>query len=291
MLAVPEGERLFSGHSACPGCGLFLAVRYVLKALPPETVLIVPPSCIAGTDGPFPRSCLGFPTVHCTFTSPASSASGLSRALRVRGYEKAQVVVFAGDGATYDIGLQALSAAIERGEDFLYVCYNNQGYMNTGVQKSGATPWGAHTTTTPQGKPTPMKDLMEIVRSHRIPYCATAAPAFPEDLIAKVHKALSFRGVKYIEILVPCVQGWGIPENATVKVSRLSVETGAFPLYEAEDGGDPRLTYFPRRRPPISEYLDVQGRFRHLGAETVEALQAETDRRWEKLLRTSADGV
>jgi len=281
---------LFSGHSTCPGCGLALALRYVLKALPPETVLIVPPSCIAGTDGPFPRSCLGFSTVHCTFTSAASSASGLSRALKARGYEGARAVVFAGDGATYDIGFQALSSAVERNEDFLYVCYNNQGYMNTGIQKSGATPLGAHTTTTPRGKPTPMKDLMEILIAHRIPYCATATPAFAEDLIAKVQKALNVRGVKYIEVLVPCVQGWGIPENAAVRVSRLAVESCAFPLYEAERGERLRLTYVPQRRLPLADYLGAQSRFRFVGPDDLAALEGEVERKWSRLLQASGLG-
>jgi len=275
-------DRLLSGHASCPGCAVALGVRQVLQAVPANTVLVVPPSCIAVMMGPLPLASTTLPVYQTAFETTAAAASGLARAYRARG-EDVTVVCLAGDGGTYDIGIQALSGAAERNEDFLYVCFDNEAYQNTGNQKSGATPWGARTTSTPRGKATRKKDIMEILAAHRVPYAATASPAFREDLVAKVRRAVALRGTRFVLVTCPCVPGWGIADDASLAVARLAVESRALPLYEVEEGQRHRITYWPAGI-PVADYLRAQSRYAHLGESQVAEIQAEVDRRWATLV-------
>ncbi|MBI2528318.1 MAG: pyruvate synthase subunit beta [Candidatus Rokubacteria bacterium] len=282
-------ERFLSGHSSCPGCAVALAVRFVLRAVPDDAVVVVAPSCIGPMMGPVPLSSVTVPVFHTAFETSAAAASGLARAYRARG-EQATVVCLAGDGGTFDIGLQALSGAAERNEDFVYVCFDNEAYQNTGNQKSSATPWGARTASTPGGKRTRKKELMEIIAAHRIPFAATASPAHPEDLMGKVRRAGALRGTRFLLVTCPCVPGWGIGDEASLRILRLGVESRAVPLYEIEDGTRYRITHEPAGI-PVAEYLRPQARFAHLAEADIAAIQAEVDWRWEGLVERAGRRV
>ncbi len=285
--ALPEAEYFLSGHASCPGCAVALGVRLVLKGLGPRAVVVVPPSCIAVMAGPLPLSSMRIPIYQSAFETAAASASGLARAFKALG-EDVTVACLAGDGGTYDIGIQALSGAAERNEDILYVCFDNEAYQNTGNQKSSATPWGARTTSTPRGKATRKKDIVEIMAAHRIPYASTACPAYPDDLVRKVEKARALSGTRFINVMCPCVPGWGIPDDRSFRVARLAVESKAWPLYEVEEG----LRYTITREPagiPVAEYLRAQQRYAHLTEAEIQEIQAEVDRRWAQLLRKTGD--
>ncbi len=281
---LDDTELFTPGSVACPGCGGALAMRHFLRAMGPDTVVVVPACCWAIIAGYFPYCSLTVPTVNCVFAAAAAVASGVGAGLRARGDKKTRVMAWVGDGGTYDIGLQALSGALERNEDMLYVCYDNEAYMNTGIQRSSATPPGAWTTTTPQGKPLPKKNIMEIVTAHRIPYAATVSVAFPEDLRIKVEKAREVRGAKFLHVLSPCPPGWKSLSSETVKLGRLAVDTKIAPLYEVEDGLRWRITYEPRGL-PVEDFLSRQGRFSRLGPENIRRIQAEVDRNWAVLKR------
>jgi len=284
-LSIPEEEIMGHGHLACQGCGAALAMRYVLKVLGRNTALSVPACCWSVIDGPFPHSTVNIPLFHTAFETAASTASGIKAAFEILGKD-VNVVAWAGDGGTYDIGIQALSGAAERNEDIIYVCYDNEAYMNTGVQRSGSTPYLAWTTTTPVKHPKdrPKKDLVSIMAAHRIPYLATASVAFPEDLIAKIKKAKDIKGTKFILIFSPCPPGWrSSPEN-TIKLARLAVLTKIFPLIEVEDGRIWKLTKKIGKPKQVGEYLKLQGRFRHLTEDDVSKIQANVDRDWEILM-------
>ncbi|MGQ9471239.1 MAG: 3-methyl-2-oxobutanoate dehydrogenase subunit beta [Candidatus Aminicenantales bacterium] len=286
-LSLPIDELMNPGHLACQGCGATLAMRYVLKALGQRTVFCIPACCWSVIDGPFPYSCLDVPIFHCAFETAAASASGVKAGLEMVGDKETTVVAWAGDGGTFDIGLQALSGAAERNDDIIYVCYDNEAYMNTGIQRSSATPYGAWTTTTPvkHFKDQPKKDIVAIMAAHRIPYIATASVAYPEDLYKKMKKAKEIRGTRFFHIFAPCPSGWKSRPEDTVKLARLAVQTCLFPLYEIEKGEKYVLNIKPREKKPVAEYLRLQGRFHHLTEKEIKLIQEEIDHNWARLLR------
>ena len=278
---------LCSGHAACPGCIEALAVRHILATMGPDTMAVIPPSCMAIIAGPQPFSSLRIPVYQPTLESSAAAASGLRRALDAQGKRDTQVLVLAGDGGTYDIGFQCLSSAAERNEDFLYVCLDNEGYMNTGAQKSSSTPHFARTGSTPAGKTSRKKNLTEIMAAHGVPYVATASAGHLHDLIRKVEKAKALRGTRLITVLIPCLDGWGLPDDAGLTAARYAVECGAFPLYEIEDGSATRSASAEKTR-PVADYLALQRRYRGMTAADIATLQAEIDGGWARLLQRVA---
>jgi pyruvate ferredoxin oxidoreductase beta subunit/2-oxoisovalerate ferredoxin oxidoreductase beta subunit len=275
-----------SGHAACPGCGQAISMRLVLRAIGAKAIVVTVPSCVSVIAGPFPYAVANVPYYHAAFEVAAASAAGISNALKIQGKPDIPVLAFAGDGGTFDIGLQSLSGAADRNEDFIYVCYDNEGYMNTGIQVSSATPTHAWTGTTPTGNTRRKKQIMEIMAAHRIPYAATASIGFPEDLMQKIQKARDIRGTRFIHLLSPCNTGWKIPENMAPKVSTLAVETNIFPLYEITDGLHYRLNYMSKGL-PVEQYLSIQGRYANLTPEQIQSIQAETDRAWQALKQRS----
>ena len=289
---VPQRELMVSGHLACPGCGGTLAMRMVLKELGPDTIVVLPACCWSIIAGPYPQSSLKVPLYHSAFETGASVASGIKAALLARGDTETTVVAWAGDGGTFDIGLQALSGAAERNEDILYVCYDNEAYMNTGIQRSSATPFGAWTTTTPgtHTKSHPKKDMLAILAAHRVPYAATATPAYPEDLMAKVQRAKETRGTRFLHLLAPCPPGWKTADDETIELARMAVRSRVFPLLEVEDGERWRFT-IDHPAEPVRPYLERQGRFRQLSDEQKREIQAQVDARWASLERRVAMGA
>lgn len=283
---IPPEEYMASGHLACPGCGASLAMRYALKALGPRTIVVIPACCWSIIAGPYPQTSLSVPLFHTAFETAAAVASGVKAALDIRGDSETTVLAWAGDGGTFDIGIQALSGAAERDEDFIYICYDNEAYMNTGIQRSSATPWGAWTTTTPAARPKahPKKNIMEIMAGHRIPYAASAAVAYPVDFIEKVKKAKSFRGTKFIHLLSPCPPGWKSADEESIMLTRMAVQSRIFPLYEIEHGEKYKLS-MEHPGIPIREYIRRQGRFRHLTEQDIEMIQQRVNDEWERLLR------
>jgi pyruvate/2-oxoacid:ferredoxin oxidoreductase beta subunit len=283
---VPQTELLDSGHLACPGCGAPLAMRMVLKELGEKTVVVLPACCWSIIAGPYPQSSLHVPLYHTAFETGAAVASGIRAALDARGDVDTTVMVWAGDGGTFDIGLQALSGAAERNENFIYVCYDNEAYMNTGIQRSSATPWGAWTTTTPANEPqsSRKKDILAIMAAHRIPYAATASLSHPLDLLEKVRKAKAIRGTRFLHILSPCPPGWKHADDLTIEMGRMAVRNRVFPLIEIENGIDWRFTA-EHPGDPIEPYIRAQGRFRHLDDAAIERIQRDVDSRWEYLVK------
>lgn len=294
VLTLPEEELVHPGNRACAGCGLSIIYRIGLKALGRETILVVPPSCLTVLQGLYPIAATQLPCLNVTFASTAAAATGVLAALRAR-KKDIQVAAWAGDGGTSDIGLQALSGACERGEDFIFICYDNEAYMNTGVQRSGTTPQHVLTTTTPiSGKQQRKKDVPAIIAAHGIDYVATASAAYPLDFYDKVLKAKSIAGPKYIHVHTPCPAGWGFSARHTVRIARLAVETGLFDLYERENGEfrltGPSRKLLGKKRKPASEYFASQARFRGLDEQKIRALQQEVDKKWENYEKM-AEGV
>ncbi len=290
--SIPREELLDPGHLACPGCAAPLAMKLALKALGPDTVVVLPACCWSIIAGPWPQTSLHVPLYHTAFETGASVASGIKAALEMRGDTHTQVMAWAGDGGTFDIGLQALSGAAERNEDIIYCCYDNEAYMNTGIQRSSATPWGAWTTTSPAGHPKshPKKDILSILAAHRIPYAATASVAHPVDLIEKVKKAKGIRGTRFLHILAPCPPGWKTESDETIELARMAVANRIFPLLEVEGGSRWRFTT-DHPGDPVEPYIRRQGRFRHLSEEDIAQIQEEVDARWEVLERRVAIGA
>jgi len=290
---ITKKEYFTPGHRACQGCAEALAVRLVAKALGKNVVVASATGCMEIVSSPLPFTNWEVPWIHVAFENAAAVASGAeagTKALIRKGKLPDKGTVFlgmGGDGATSDIGLQALSGAFERGHNFLYVCYDNEAYMNTGIQRSSATPFGAATTTSPAGKLTSgqvtwKKNMPEIAVAHNIPYVATACSSYPFDLIKKVEKAARIQGPAYVHILSICPTGWRLPPDKAIWIGRLAVETGVFPLYEVEQGKY-RLTLDVGELRPVKEYLKPQGRFRHLTDELVEDIQKRVTEEYNKL--------
>ncbi|MFC1857052.1 thiamine pyrophosphate-dependent enzyme [Thermodesulfobacteriota bacterium] len=285
-LNVLEGDYMYPGHLGCPGCGATIAMKFALKPLEGKAVMVIPACCWCIIAGSFPQTSLKVPILQAGFATAAATASGVRAALDMRGDTETTVVAWAGDGGTFDIGFQALSGAVERNEDIIYVCYDNEAYMNTGVQRSSSTPFGTQTTTTPgQGwKNTRKKNIVEILAAHRIPYAATANIAFPEDMIRKVQKSKELKGgSRFIHVFATCPTGWRVPTEASVKIARLAVQTNIFPLYEVEDGIHYTINYEGNRS--VRDYLTPQGRFKHLTEENFDDIQKIVDEDWDLLHR------
>jgi len=255
-----------------------------LKALGDNCVFVIPACCMAVIDGPFPVSSLGVPLLHIAFEAAASAAAGVRAGFAAQGRDDTLVVAWAGDGATFDIGLGAVSAAATRNDDFLYVCYDNEAYMNTGIQQSGATPRSAWTTTTPREspKPTQKKDIVSIMAAHRVPYIATASPSHPDDLLRKFRKAKAIRGFRFVHLFSPCPPGQQFEEKDSIRVARAAVTSRTFPLLEIEEGSRLALEDVPEPT-PVRDYLVLQNRFRHFTDADVAAFEEQVSERWEAL--------
>ncbi|MBM4248102.1 MAG: 3-methyl-2-oxobutanoate dehydrogenase subunit beta [Euryarchaeota archaeon] len=285
---VPAEENVAPGHMGCPGCGACLALRLALKALGKRTIMTVPACCWAVMPGVFPYCSIQIPVLFTAFETAAASASGVRAALDAKGQKDINVLAWAGDGGTLDIGIQALSGAVERRDNIIYICYDNEAYMNTGIQRSSSTPIGAWTTTTPVGqtrawKSEPKKSGVEIMAAHRIPYTATACVSYPEDFVKKVQKAASIVGPKYLQVLSPCPAGWKSDPERSIQIGRLAVESTVWPMYEVEDGV--YTVRKPAKKVSVKDYFRTQGRFRHLGEKDIEEIQKTVDAEWELLLK------
>ncbi len=290
QLEAMDRELMCSGHVGCPGCGATIAMRFMLKALGEKTVMVLPACCWSVIAGPFPQSSLKIPVIHTAFETGGATASGVRAALDMRGDEETTVITWAGDGGTFDIGFQALSGAVERNENFIYICYDNEAYMNTGIQRSSSTPYGAWTTTTSGSdwKKLRKKNIVEALVAHRIPYAATANIAYPEDLVRKVKKAKDVKGSRFLHIYASCPTGWRIPSEMSIKIARMAVQTNIFPLYEVENGVNYTINVKPREY-LVREYFKLQGRFRHLSEEDLDQIQAMVNEDWELLLRKAGE--
>ncbi|RLF48963.1 MAG: pyruvate synthase subunit beta [Thermoplasmata archaeon] len=281
---LPLEDYFTSGHTACPGCGPAILAKVIMKVFGKNTVIYTPANCLLVFGGTYPYLAWKVPYHHVAFENTAVCIAGIRRALKRMGRDDVHVIGIAGDGGTADIGIQALSGAAERNEDVIYIMYDNEAYMNTGIQRSSSTPYGAWTTTTPVGKVRAgktefKKDVPRIMIAHNVPYVATACISFPNDLLAKLEKAKRIRGFRYLQILAPCPTGWRFPPEKTIEVGRLAVETGMWTLYEYENGVM-RINHKPKMI-PVEEYLKLQGRFRHLSEEDVKRIQDYVKRKWE----------
>ncbi len=298
-------ELLASGHSMCAGCAAPIVVRQILKAVEGKPLLTNATGCLEVATSIYPYTAWKTPWIHTAFENAAATASGIAAMLKVyerRGElkERPPVIAFSGDGGTFDIGFQALSGAFERGHDYLHVLYDNEAYMNTGIQRSGGTPHGAWTTTSEAGTVIPgkqewKKPIARIMVEHNAPYVATVSPAYWQDLITKVRKGLAVDGPAFIHAIAPCPRGWRFPSNESVELARLAVQTCVFPLWECENGeykvSTPSMLYVrqPERKKPVVDYLKVQGRFRHLfrpeRPEILESIQNHVDKEWALILK------
>jgi len=291
---ITKEEYLAPGHRACIGCGEALAVRLACKALGPNSIVVAATGCMEIISSQLPWTSWRVPWIHTLFENTAAVASGIEAGLKAmerkgkKPKKGINVVATAGDGGTSDIGLQALSGALERGHNFLYICWDNEAYMNTGIQRSSATPYGASTTTAPAGKKsigqvTWKKNMPAIAAAHNIPYVATSCPSYPFDLMEKVAKGAEVDGPAYVHIFSVCPTGWRSSPEETIEIGRLAVQTGVFPLYEIEDGKY-KLSVKVAKRKPVQDYLKLQGRFRHLSDKEIQFIQDRTDSDYDKLM-------
>lgn len=277
------------GVSTCHGCGLEIAFRTAVNVLGPKTIVVIPPGCSAMFSGVGGETCVQIPGYQCNLENTAASAAGIRAALNARGKKDINVLAWAGDGATIDIGLQSLSGAMERGDRIIYVCYDNEAYMNTGIQASGSTPFSAYTTTTPGGKPTFRKDMMQIVAAHHIPYAATCSIAHLEDFQRKVEKAMNCGGMAYLHVLATCPTGWFFEPEISVDLARLAVQTLVWPLYEIINGTEFHVTQKVSKPKPVAEYLKPQGRFSKVTDEQMAQIQQQVEKDYAQLLRRTED--
>lgn len=304
---VAEKPDLFMpGHRACAGCAPATVMRLVLKAVRGPTIVTNATGCMEVVSTIYPYTSWAIPWIHTAFENAAANASGIEAAVKIlkkKGRIKQKqidVIAFAGDGGTYDIGIQALSGAVERGHDILYVLYDNEAYMNTGIQRSGGTPYGAATTTSPAGTVLPgklqfKKPIADIMVAHDMPYVATASPYYWKDLIAKARRGIEVDGPAFLHVIAPCPRGWRHDISKAIEISRLAVETCVFPLWEAVNGeyklSPPSkvIALKPERKKPVKEYLKMQGRFRHLFTpkfeKVIDEIQQITDKKWKRLLK------
>jgi len=294
---MPREELFAPGHRLCAGCGIPQLVRTALKAVPGPKVVVTATGCLEVATTIFPYTSWRVPWVHNAFENAAATAAGIEAAFKAlekkRGVKRPKVIVFGGDGGTFDIGFQALSGALERGHDLIYICYDNEAYMNTGIQRSGATPRGAATTTSPAGKVIPgkperKKDLIAIAIAHGVRYAATLNPAYPVDMFNKIAKAASIEGPTVLHYFTPCPTGWRADPAKSIEIARLAVLTRVWPLYEYEDGVY-RINVLVKSPRPIEDYLKLQGRFAHLlqpeNRWMLEQLKRDVEENWNRLLK------
>ena len=295
LFRINEKEYILPGNRACQGCSLSLAYRIALKALRENTIMTVSASCLCVLHGLYPSTPVKLPCLNSSFASTGATASGLVAGLRALNRADETVVAFVGDGGTFDMGIQSLSGAAERGTDFIYVCYDNEGYMNTGTQRSSATPMGALTTTTPIAtKQQHKKDFIRIMEAHDIPYVATASPSYPVDLYDKFVKAKKIKGTRYLHLSIPCPPGWGYPAKETIKMGRLAVETGIVVLFEVEDGkfrftGRSKSMAERGTRLPVVNYLEKQDRFQKMNLSQIQQFQQWVDGKWQEYMRRAQE--
>lgn len=298
---VKNGSLFTAGHRACAGCPGPIIIRQALMVAGPDTVATINTGCMEVVSTINPYTSWNIPLIHVAFENAAAAICGIEscyKSFKKKGKIKKEMnfIAFGGDGGTYDIGLQALSGALERGHRFLYICYDNGAYMNTGIQRSSATPFGSHTTTSPAGSVIPgkkenRKDLTEIVAAHDIPYAAQASPGYWNDFMKKVEKALACGGPSFINVISPCPLGWRHSPDKSIEIAKLAVQTKFWPLYEVENGKY-KITYKPREEVDIEEFLKIQGRFAHLfkpeNKHIIDELRGEIERKWDRLERLSS---
>lgn len=296
LVDLPTQEYILPGNRACAGCALGIGLRSILKALDGKAIMTVPASCLTVLGGMYPTSSVTVPWLNVAFPGAAAAASGLAAGLRATGRAgELKVLAMAGDGGTADIGLQGLSGAAERNEDFIYVCYDNEAYMNTGTQRSGSTPARARTTTTTLGKPENPKDVPRIMEAHGIPYVASTSAVYPDDVYDKLRTARDLKGLRYVHMNTPCPSGWAFDPKDSVHVGQLAVDVGLVVLYEVLHGalrltGRSKALAKRGARKKVDEYLSVQGRFKGLNPEEVAGIQAWVDKRWAEYVRRDALG-
>ncbi|HHV38223.1 MAG TPA: pyruvate synthase subunit beta [Tepidimicrobium sp.] len=281
-------DLICKGTTTCEGCGMELLARSIVEVLGKNTIVLTPPSCSAILTGFGDQTCWRIPAFQSNLENIAAYCSGISTALEYQKREDVYVVALAGDGGTVDIGLQALSGAVERGHRFIYICYDNEAYMNTGIQRSGSTPIGAWTTTTPGGKEESKKNIVEMLMAQGIPYIATASVGYIDDFKRKLDKAKDVNGPTYIHVLSPCPPGWRYEARETIKLGRLAVDTKLYPLFEAIDG-DIRITKKVSKVKDIGEYLKLQGRFRNITKEQIKSLEVDAAKYYDKLVEMEVE--
>jgi len=278
-------DEFFYGHKACAGCGGSLAVRIALKVLGKRAVAVLPAGCMSAVGFNFPQLCFANNAIISTFAGTASMLTGVEAGLRAKGITDFVAVGFAGDGGTADIGIQALSGAIDRDDNILYICYDNEAYMNTGVQKSSLTPFGAKTTTTPaggniRGNLRPKKNMFEIVAAHGIKYAATASIGYLPDYMKKVQRASEIKGTKYIHVIAPCPTGWGIAPDESVEIAKEAVDCGLWMLAEYENGVY-SINHKPKNLSSLRTHIKKQGRFKHLTDDDIDFIESLRDSKWK----------
>ncbi|MEM1519784.1 MAG: pyruvate synthase subunit PorB [Pyrobaculum sp.] len=285
---LPKKKYVLPGHAACAGCGMMIGLRVLSMALGDESVLVIPASCASVIQGLAPKTSLNVPILNTPFASAAAVATGIAEAFKTLG-ARGHAVVWAGDGGTADIGFATLSGAAERNSNIIYIMYDNEAYMNTGIQRSSSTPKTAWTTTTPMGKRERKKDVALLMAMHGVPYVATASIAYPQDFYRKLKRAAEIRGFKFIHLHTPCPPGWRYDPSKTVEIARLAVETGMWILWEYDNGqfklNPPSTIYIDKnKRRPLKDYIKLQGRFSHLTDEDIKLFEEELDDKWRVLL-------